>query len=480
MESEEPLLEENRECKSVLNTWGAFGRELNRVSNIAFPMIVVTLSQYMLRVVALMMLGHLGELELSSASIATSFTNVTGFSVIFGMACALETLCGQAYGAEQFIRVGTFTYGSIICLLLVCLPISVLWIYTDKLLILIGQDPLISAEAGKFSMWLIPSLFPYAILQSLVRYLQTQSLILPMLWSSLASLCFHLPLCWALILKLKLGNAGASLSICLSYVLNVILLGLYVKYSSVCKKTHASFSKDVFLTMREFFQYAIPSAVMVCLEWWSFEVVILLGGLLPNPELETSVLSVCLTITSLHYLVQYSIGAAASTRVSNELGAGKPGAARVAVLAVLVLSVSEFVIASTIIFFCRYILGYAFSNEMDVVNYVKDMTPFFCVSIIMDSLQAVLSGVARGCGWQHIGAYVNLGAYYIVGIPVALLLGFVLHFKGEGLWSGLVAGATVQSLLLALITCLTNWEKQATEARGRIFDGKIPTHDELI
>lgn len=81
-----------------------------------------------------------------------------------------------------------------------------------------------------------------------------------------------------------------------------------------------------------------------------------------------------------------------STRVSNELGAGKPGAARVAVLAVLVLSVSEFVIASTIIFFCRYILGYAFSNEMDVVNYVKDMTPFFCVSIIMDSLQAVLSG----------------------------------------------------------------------------------------
>lgn len=82
MESEEPLLEENRECKSVLSTWGAFAKELNRVSNLAFPMMVVTLSQYMLRVVAMMMLGHLGELELSSASIATSFTNVTGFSVI--------------------------------------------------------------------------------------------------------------------------------------------------------------------------------------------------------------------------------------------------------------------------------------------------------------------------------------------------------------------------------------------------------------
>ncbi|KAL2522368.1 MATE efflux family protein [Forsythia ovata] len=481
MESEEPLVEENRECKRVLATWGAFAGELNQVNSIALPMIVVTLSQYLLRVVALMMLGHLGELELSSAAIATSFTNVTGFSVVFGMACALETLCGQAHGAEQYQRVGTFTYSAVICLLLVCIPISVLWIYTDKLLILIGQDPLISVEAGKFSMWLIPSLFSYAILQSLVRYLQIQSVILPMLLSSVASLCFHLPLCWVLIFKLKLGNAGASLAICLSYVLNVILLGLYVKYSLVCKKTRASLSKDVFLSMGKFFQYAIPSAVMVCLEWSSFEVVILLGGLLPNPELETSVLSICLTITSLHYLVQYSFSAAASTLVSNELGAGKPRAARDAVFAVLVLSVSEFIIASTVIFFCRYILGYAFSNEMDVVNYVKDMTPFLCLSIIMDSLQAVLSGVARGCGWQHIGAYVNLGAYYVVGIPVALFLGFGLHLKGEGLWSGLVAGATVQSILLAIITCLTNWEKQAMEARRRVFEGvgKIPTHNEL-
>lgn len=69
------------------------------------------------------------------------------------------------------------------------------------------------------------------------------------------------------------------------------------------------------------------------------------------------------------------------------------------------------------------------------------------------------AGVARGSGWQHIGAYVNLGSYYVVGIPVALLLGFVLHLQGEGLWTGLVAGTTVQALSLSLITALTNWEK---------------------
>lgn len=40
-------------------------------------------------------------------------------------------------------------------------------------------------------------------------------------------------------------------------------------------------------------------------------------------------------------------------------------------------------------------------------------------------------GTARGCGWQKIGAYVNLGSYYLVGIPSAILLAFVFHKGGQ-------------------------------------------------
>lgn len=68
------------------------------------------------------------------------------------------------------------------------------------------------------------------------------------------------------------------------------------------------------------------------------------------------------------------------------------------------------------------------------------------------------TGVVRGIGLQHIGAYVNLGAYYLVCIPVALSFAFALHFKGQGLWSGLVAGAAVQCVALSLVTAFTRWE----------------------
>lgn len=240
------------------------------------------------------------------------------------MSSALETICGQAYGAQQYQKVGKQTYTGIFCLLLVCLPLSLFWVFMGKLLVLMGQDPVISHEAGKFIVCLIPALFAYATLQALVRYFQTQSLIFPLLLSSCVTLCFHIAMCWALVFKSTLGHRGGALAIGLSYWLNVILLGSYMKYASACAKTRASISMEMFQGIGEFFRFAIPSTVMIwwsfcplcfsrggnwifvlfsltnmffhggihSLEWWSFELLTFLAGLLPNPELEASVLSI--------------------------------------------------------------------------------------------------------------------------------------------------------------------------------------------
>ncbi|XP_015169114.1 protein DETOXIFICATION 8-like isoform X1 [Solanum tuberosum] len=178
---------------------------------------------------------------------------------------------------------------------------------------------------------------------------------------------------------------------------------------------------------------------MVCLKWWSFEVLTLLSELLPDPKLETSVLSICLTISSLHFVIPFGLGVGASTRVSNELGSGNPQKALVAVRVAMFLAVVETVLVSTVTFLCRGVLGKAYSNDEQVVDYVAAIAPFLCLSFITDSLQAVISGIARGSGWQIIGAYVNLGAFYLVGIPVASLLCFVVNLKAKGLWIGLLA-----------------------------------------
>ncbi|GMJ13127.1 hypothetical protein like AT1G15170 [Hibiscus trionum] len=464
-----PRSEKEEESERWLLTWAGFVEETKRVGYLAGPMVAVTISQYLLQVISTMMVGHLGELALSSCSIAISLAGVTGFSFLMGMACALDTLCGQAYGAQQYEKVGIHTYTAIFCLTLVCFPLSLMWLYMGRLLVFIGQDPLISHEAGKFVMWLIPALFAYAAYHPLVRYFQTQSLITPLLLCSCASLLVHIPLCWALVFKFELGNIGGALAISISNWVNTIFLALYMWYSPTCTKTRVPVTMELFHGIKEFFRFAIPSAVMICLEWWSFELLILLSGLLPNPQLETSVLSVCLNTISTLYSIPYGLGAAASTRVSNELGAGKPHAARVAVYAGMALAVLESLMVAGTLFASRRIFGYVYSNEKEVVDYVTTMSPLVCVSVILDSLQGVLQGVARGCGWQLIGAYVNLGAFYLVGIPAAATLAFWLQLKGVGLWVGLQFGTLTQTILLVIVTSFINWDKQASQARDRLF-----------
>lgn len=81
-------------------------------------------------------------------------------------------------------------------------------------------------------------------------------------------------------------------------------------------------------------------------------------------------------------------------------------------------------------------------------------------------------GIARGCGWQHLGAYVNFGSFYLCGIPVAALLGFLVHLKGRGLWIGIQIGAFVQASLLSFITSRINWEEQVCSL--------LPNHNTLI
>eukprot|EP00257_Ricinus_communis_P020853 XP_015580195.1 protein DETOXIFICATION 9 isoform X2 [Ricinus communis] len=344
-------------------------QELRKLSFMAAPMVVVSVSQYLLPTVSLMMAGHLGSLPLSGVSVASSFTNATGFALLIGLSGALETLCGQAYGAGQYKKFGSYLYCAIISLLPICLPASILWIFMDRILISIGLDPKISMEACRYSIGLIPALFGFAILQSLVRYFQTQSLILPMLISSCATLSAHIPLCWALVFKWEFGAIGGAMSIGLSYWLNVIFLACYMRWSSSCEKTRVLCWKDVFSSISEFWRFALPSAVMVCLEWWTFELLTLLAGFLPNSKLETSVLSICITTTTVNYYVQYGLGAAASTRVSNELGSGNPQKARSVVRVILAVSITEAVIVSTALFCCRRIFGYAYSNDKEVVNY---------------------------------------------------------------------------------------------------------------
>ncbi|CAL5362625.1 unnamed protein product [Camellia sinensis] len=447
-------------------------KEVKKQLWLAGPLVCTSVLQFSLQLISLMYVGHLGELPLSGASMATSFATVTGFSLlgpqrlqlitpklqpissakaefdiiqekskasghlthtnemsnqslealrdwtVLGMASALDTLCGQSYGAEQYHMLGIHMQRAMLILSLVSIPLAIIWANTRAILVAFGQDHDISEEAQIYARFMIPSIFAYALLQCLVKFLQTQNIVFPMMISSGITTLIHLLVCWALVFKTDLGLRGAALANSISYWTNVVLLALYVKFSSSCAKTWTGLSKEALHDILNFLGLAIPSAVMVC------------------------------------------------TRVSNELGAGRPYAARLAVCVVLVMAVTEAVIVGAVMISIRNIWGYAYSDVVEVVRYVAAMMPILAASNFLDALQGVLSGTVRGCGRQKVGAFVNLGSYYIVGIPSAIVFAFVLHIGGKGLWFGMICGLIAQVLSLSTITLRTNWEQQQRRQRN--------------
>ncbi|XP_050371333.1 protein DETOXIFICATION 18-like [Argentina anserina] len=423
----------------------------------SLPMILTNVFYYLITLISVMFAGHLGELELAGATLANSWAVVTGFAFMVGLSGALETLCGQGFGAKSYRMLGIYLQAASIISFLFSIIISVIWFYTEPILILLQQDPQISKSAALYIKYLIPGLFAYGFLNNILRFLQTQSVVMPLVFLSVIPLVIHIGIAYGLVHWTALGFKGAPLAASISLWISILMLATYVVRAKKFEHTWEGFSLESFHYVLTDLKLALPSAAMVCLEYWAFEILVLLAGLMPNSEQTTSLIAMCVNTETIAYMLTYGLSAAASTRVSNELGEGNPDRAKNAMAVTLKLSVLLGFLVVLALALGHNIWAGFFSDSTAIIDEFAYMTPFLAISIMLDSVQGVLSGVARGCGWQHLAVYVNLGTFYLIGVTIACLLGFKLKLYAKGLWIGLICGLSCQTGTLLFITLRTKW-----------------------
>ncbi|CAL0305213.1 unnamed protein product [Lupinus luteus] len=99
---------------------------------------------------------------------------------------------------------------------------------------------------------------------------------------------------------------------------------------------------------------------------------------------------------------------------------------------------------------------------------VSKLASLLGITMILNSVQPVISGVAVGGGWQALVAYINLFCYYIIGLPLGFLLGYKLGYRVEGIWIGMICGTMLQTMILVYIIYKTNWNKEVEQASERM------------
>ncbi|GAB2252885.1 hypothetical protein Droror1_Dr00005732 [Drosera rotundifolia] len=455
-------------------------REVKQQVKLVVPPITWSVLLYSLPVVTLMFVGHLGELQLSAAALSTSFTSVTSTCILIGMSSGLEKFSEKLFGAKQFNTMEKQFQRALLVHLLLCIPLAIICIFTGEILKLLGQDPLLSAEAGAYARVTISSLFPFAFLQCIIRFLQTDKDVIPVITTAGTTAILHIPICYLMVFKTGLGYKGAPLAITASLWIQVGLLAIYIGKSDATKRTWTGFSKHPFHDVPNYLGLADPSTVVLCLELWALQIQILIAGWLPNPMLETSVLSISLNIYIMVSMIPVGLSGAVSTRVSDELGAARPHAARTSAFAAVLMVAAEGILAAIAMIVMHNVLGYCYSKEHKVVKHVGQMVFLTAGAQFIDGIPTVLSGVARGCGWQKISTCVNIGAYFAVGIPCGLLLAFYYHLGVKGLLAGIIVTQLVKLLAFIIITLRIDWENQAKMASDQAQDPMQHKFDILL
>ncbi|XP_073122422.1 protein DETOXIFICATION 40-like [Henckelia pumila] len=458
-DTDSPFLKRYREA-----TW----IELKLLFKLSAPAVMMYLVNNLMSVSTRIFSGQLGNLQFAAACLGNQGIQLFAYGLLLGMGSAVETLCGQAFGARRYDMLGVYLQRATVVLMLFSLPITLVYVLSRPLLIFIGESERVSTLASLFVYGLIPQIFAYAVNFPIQKFLQAQSIVGPSAMISFSTLCFHLLVSWVAVYKIGLGLLGASLVLSVSWWIIVVAQFVYIVKSKRCKETWSGFKWEAFTGLWEFVKLSMASAVMLCLETWYFQVLVLVAGLLENPELALDALSVCMSINGLLFMIAIGFNAAASVRVSNELGAGHPKAAFFSVVVVTAVCLFIAVVEGVVVLSLRHVVSYVFTGGETVADAVADLCPLLAVTLVLNGIQPVLSGVAVGCGWQAFVAYVNVGCYYLVGIPIGCLLGFTFKLGVKGIWSGMIGGTTLQTLILLWVTFRADWNKEVEKARERL------------
>ncbi|KAF7817077.1 protein DETOXIFICATION 48-like [Senna tora] len=440
--------------------------EMKAIGKISGPTAITGLLLYSRAMISMLFLGYLGEMELAAGSLSIGFANITGYSVISGLAMGMEPICGQAYGAQQWKLLGLTLQRTILLLLSTCFPISFMWLNMSTILVnWCGQDHDISSMAQTFILFSIPDLFLLSLLHPLRIYLRTQSITLPLTYCSALSVLLHVPLNFLFVVYFKMGISGVAIAMVFTNLNLFLFLSCFVYFSGVYKNSWVSPTMDCLRGWSSLLALSIPTCVSVCLEWWWYEFMIMLCGLLVNPKATIASMGILIQTTSLVYVFPSSLSLGVSTRVGNQLGANRPGQARISMIVSLLCAVGLGLAAMVFTTLMRHQWGRFFTADEEILKLTAVALPIVGLCELGNCPQTTGCGVLRGSARPTVGANINLGSFYIVGMPVAMLLGFVMKMGFAGLWVGLLAAQASCAGLMLFVLFRTDWKEQAQRAR---------------
>uniref|UniRef100_A0A8C6T4Y3 Multidrug and toxin extrusion protein n=1 Tax=Neogobius melanostomus TaxID=47308 RepID=A0A8C6T4Y3_9GOBI len=433
----------------------AYREELYHVLRLTGPLLLSRILHFLLPFVNTIFCGHIGNAALAGYALFSATINVTTIATGYGLAIACDTLISQTFGSKNMKRVGVILQRSSVILLLFCLPCWSILINSYHLLIAMHQEEEVARIAQLYVMAFLPAVPLLITLNSLCVH---QGIILPQMYTAAVANIFNLGFNYVLIFSFELGVIGAAIASALSQITNCLLLFGFIRWRKLHEETWGGWSTECLQEWGSYMKLAIPSAFMICFEWWIWEIGGFMAGVLGEVDLAAQ--HILIEVGAITYMFPLGVHAAACVRVGNALGAGDTSRAIVTCKVALVLSgISLAVLQGVVLAGCKSSAGRIFTSDESIVDIVSNNLTVYIFVQFFDALLCVCSGILIGAGMQKIAAVSNLVGYYVIGLPVGAALMFVAELRILGLWLGLLVCVLLEVGFFLVLIFKLDWKK---------------------
>ncbi len=427
---------------------------------LAYPLVLTNLSQSLIHATDVVLLGRVGPDTLAASALGV---NLYVFCLIFGM--GLLTAASPMIARERGRRANSVrdvrrtVRQAMWSALMLVLPMWLFLWHSEATLLLLGQDPILSAQAQSFVrhlMWALLPAFLYLVLRNFLAAMERPLLSLAV---ALGAVVVNAVLNTCLIFGLPsislppLGLAGAGIGSSITVSLEFLVLAAILNRHPRFRRYHlfGRFWRADWARFRQVWRLGFPIAITLSLEVGVFNAAVFLMGLIGAASLAAH--QIAIQIASLSFMVPMGLAQAVTVRVGHAYGRGDRIAIARAGWTSFVLGTAFMALMALVMWIMPHHLIAIFLDPADpdnaaVIPLAAAFIGIAALFQIVDGAQAVGAGMLRGLHDTKVPMAFALFGYWAVGMAVAVTLGFGLDWGGVGIWTGLATGLAVVSVLM--------------------------------
>ena len=440
---------------NVRSGWSA---ELKALFALAWPLVLAQLAQNALFTSDVIMMGWLGPKYLAGGALATAFFNMFLIGSI-GLVGVVAPMVAQALGARDLRSVQrTLRTAFWVVIAIAAVLIPVVW-QVKPILLALGQNPEATDLAQDFvhhAAWLFLPALGLIVLRS---FLSAHGVTRPILVITILGIFINAGLNYCLMFgnfgfpRLELKGSGISTAT-VNLLMFLMMLG-YVLWHRRYRRYNifGNFFAIDWARFREMFRIGTPIGLTVMAEVGLFSAAAILMGLLGTDEVAAH--AVALQLASTAFMVPLGLSQATTVRVGLAYGAGSREGIRKAGWSSIGLTLAFESITCTLflLFPLRLVTFFLDPSHEANVHAIGLAATYLIVSAlfqVVDGTQAIAAASLRGLNDTKVPMIIAIVGYWLVGLPVAYLCGFVLDWRGVGVWSGLAAGLAFVAIVLTV------------------------------